>query len=168
MAGQKEHGLTVVISPLQSLMKDQVDNLNEYGLVDAVTMNGLLSPVERAEALERVANGLATIFYVSPELLRSRTTQKLLLARNVVRFVIDEAHCFSAWRLDFRVDYLYIGDFIRELQSKKGLTSPIPVSCFTATAKQKVISNIHDYFQEKLELSPPKKSPIRMHSSAAR
>ena len=67
MAGQTEHGLTVVISPLQSLMKDQVDNLSEHGLVDAVTVNGLLSPVERAEALERVANGLATIFYISPE-----------------------------------------------------------------------------------------------------
>ena len=152
MAGQAEHGLTVVISPLQSLMKDQVDNLSEYGLVDAVTVNGLLSPVERAEALERVANGLATVFYISPEQLRSRTIEQLLLARNVVRFVIDEAHCFSAWGQDFRVDYLYIGDFIRELQAKKGLASPIPVSCFTATAKQKVISDIRDYFQEKLGL----------------
>ena len=117
-----------------------------------LTVNGLLSPVERAEALERVANGLATILYISPELLRSRTIEKLLLTRNVVRFVIDEAHCFSAWGQDFRVDYLYIGDFIRELQGKKGLTSPIPVSCFTATAKQKVISDIRDYFQEKLGL----------------
>lgn len=150
MAGQTEHGLTVVISPLQSLMKDQVDNLNEHGLVDAVTVNGLLSPVERAEALERVANGLATVFYISPEQLRSRTIETLLLSRNVVRFVIDEAHCFSAWGQDFRVDYLYIGDFIRELQAKKGMSSPIPVSCFTATAKQKVISDIHDYFKEKL------------------
>ncbi len=152
MAGQREHALTVVISPLQSLMKDQVDNLSEYGLVDAVTVNGLLSPVERAEALERVSNGLATLFYISPEQLRSRTIEKLLLSRNVARFVIDEAHCFSAWGQDFRVDYLYIGDFIRELQKKKGLISPIPVSCFTATAKQKVISDIRDYFQSKLGL----------------
>lgn len=152
MAGQSEHALTVVISPLQSLMKDQVDNLSEYGLVDAVTVNGMLSPVERAEALERVSNGLATLFYISPEQLRSRTIEKLLLSRNVARFVIDEAHCFSAWGQDFRVDYLYIGDFIRELQKKKGLTSPIPVSCFTATAKQKVISDIRDYFQSKLGL----------------
>ena len=150
MAGQTEHGLTVVISPLQSLMKDQVDNLSKQGLVDAVTVNGLLSPVERAEALERVKNGLATIFYISPEQLRSRTIEKLLMARNVVRFVIDEAHCFSAWGQDFRVDYLYIGDFIRELQDKKGLSASIPVSCFTATAKQKVISDIRDYFRTKL------------------
>ena len=152
MAGQSEHALTVVISPLQSLMKDQVDNLSEYGLVDAVTVNGLLSPVERAEALERVSNGLANLFYISPEQLRSRTIEKLLISRSVARFVIDEAHCFSAWGQDFRVDYLYIGDFIRDLQQKKGLTSPIPVSCFTATAKQKVISDIRDYFQSKLGL----------------
>ena len=119
MAGECAHGLTVVISPLQSLMKDQVDNLSEKGIVDAVTVNGMLSPIERAEALERVASGLATIFYISPEQLRSPTIEKLLLARNVVRFVIDEAHCFSAWGQDFRVDYLYIGDFISEYQKKK-------------------------------------------------
>lgn len=150
MAGQAEHGLTVVISPLQSLMKDQVDNLNERGIADAVTVNGLLSPIERAEALERVASGRASLFYLSPEQLRSRTIEKLLYSRNVVRFVIDEAHCFSAWGQDFRVDYLYIGDFIRELQEKKQMHTPIPVSCFTATAKQKVISDIRDYFKEKL------------------
>lgn len=153
MAGECAHGLTVVISPLQSLMKDQVDNLNEKGLVDAVTVNGLLSPIERAEALDRVASGLATLLYISPEQLRSRTIEKLLMSRNVVRFVIDEAHCFSAWGQDFRVDYLYIGDFIRELQKKKQLKNPIPVSCFTATAKQKVISDICDYFQRKLNIS---------------
>lgn len=150
MAGECAHGLTVVISPLQSLMKDQVDNLAEKGLVDAVTVNGLLSPIERSEALERVASGLATMLYISPEQLRSRTIERLLLSRNVVRFVIDEAHCFSAWGQDFRVDYLYIGDFIREYQKKKQLKHPIPVSCFTATAKQKVISDICDYFQRKL------------------
>lgn len=153
MAGQTEHGLTVVISPLQSLMKDQVDNLNQKGLADAVTVNGLLNPVERAESLKRVSNGLATLLYISPEQLRSRTIEKHLLSRNVVRFVIDEAHCFSAWGQDFRVDYLYIGDFIREYQQKKCMEKPIPVSCFTATAKQKVISDICDYFKEKLNLN---------------
>lgn len=133
-------------------MKDQVDNLAEKGLVDAVTINGLLSPVERSEALERVSSGLATIIYISPEQLRSRTIERLLLSRNVVRFVIDEAHCFSAWGQDFRVDYLYIGDFIREYCEKKSMIRTIPVSCFTATAKQKVISDICDYFKEKLNL----------------
>ena len=152
MAGEASRGLTVVISPLQSLMKDQVDNLAQRGIADAVTINGLLSPIERAEAMERVSSGLASILYISPEALRSSSIERLLLSRNVVRFVIDEAHCFSAWGQDFRVDYLYIGDFIRNLQEKKNQKDRIAVSCFTATAKQKVISDICDYFKQKLDL----------------
>lgn len=152
IAGDTARGLTVVISPLQSLMKDQVDNLEKLGIADAVTINGLLSSIERADAIERVANGLASILYLSPESLRSKSIEKLLLSRNVVRFVIDEAHCFSAWGQDFRVDYMYIGDFIRKLQEKKNLNYKIPVSCFTATAKQKVISDIREYFKDKLGL----------------
>ena len=152
MAGELSRALTVVISPLQSLMKDQVDNLEKRNIAEAVTINGLLSPVERAEALERVANGIASILYISPESLRSKTIERLFLSRNIDRFVIDEAHCFSAWGQDFSVDYLYIGDFIRELREKKGSGCQIPVSCFTATAKQKVISDIKDYFKRKLNL----------------
>ena len=152
MAGRNEHGLTIVISPLQSLMKDQVDNLAEKGISEAVTINGLLDPISRTNAFERVADGSASILYIAPEMLRSKTIEKLLLSRNVVRFVIDEAHCFSAWGQDFRVDYLYIADFIRKLQEKKGNNINIPVSCFTATAKQKVITDIKEYFQKKLGL----------------
>jgi ATP-dependent DNA helicase RecQ len=102
-----------------------------------VTINGLLDPIERAAAIQQVAEGTANLLYIAPEMLRSKTIEKLLISRNVVRFVIDEAHCFSAWGHDFRVDYLYIGDFIRNLQNKKQLSQPIAVSCFTATAKQK-------------------------------
>lgn len=152
MAGETERALTVVISPLQSLMKDQVDNLTKRGIAEAVTINGLLSPIERAEAIERVESGIASILYISPESLRSATIERLFLSRHIDRFVIDEAHCFSAWGQDFRVDYLYIGDFIRELQEKKGRGCKISVSCFTATAKQKVISDIKEYFKEKLNI----------------
>lgn len=152
MSGETERALTVVISPLQSLMKDQVDNLAKRGIADAVAINGLLSPIERAEAIERVESGVASILYISPESLRSVTIERLFLSRKIDRFVIDEAHCFSAWGQDFRVDYLYIGDFIKELQEKKGNGCRIPVSCFTATAKQKVISDIKEYFKKKLDL----------------
>ena len=152
MAGRNIHGLTVVISPLQSLMKDQVDNLADCGISSVVTINGLLDPIERANAIQQVADGTANILYIAPEMLRSRTIEKLLVSRNVVRFVIDEAHCFSAWGQDFRTDYLYIGDFIRNLQEKKRQSKPIAVSCFTATAKQKVISDICEYFKQKLGL----------------
>jgi len=152
IAGETARGLTVVISPLQSLMKDQVDHLEEKGIPDAVTINGLLDPLERKEAIDRVANGMASILYISPESLRSATIENILAARNVVRFVIDEAHCFSSWGHDFRVDYLYIGDFIRKLQDRKGNSQAIPVSCFTATAKQQVIRDIQTYFRRKLGL----------------
>lgn len=74
------------------------------------------------------------------------------MARHVVRFVVDEAHCFSSWGQDFRVDYLYIGKFISEYQKRKQLQRPIPVSCFTATAKQKVVQDICDYFKQTLNL----------------
>lgn len=150
MAGENEKGLTVVISPLQSLMKDQVDNLERIGITEAVTINGLLDPIERAKSIERIKDGRASILYLSPESLRSKTIEKLLLGRKIARFVIDEAHCFSSWGQDFRVDYLYIGDFIKLLQENKNLEEQIPVSCFTATAKQKVIEDICSYFKEKL------------------
>ncbi|MCM1177639.1 MAG: RecQ family ATP-dependent DNA helicase [Bacteroides sp.] len=144
--GSMSRSLTVVISPLQSLMKDQVENLEKKGITDAVYINGLLSPIERAETLERVRSGKANLLYIAPEQLRSKTIEKILMSRAISRFVIDEAHCFSAWGQDFRIEYMYIGEFLRELQKKKGLNRNIPVSCFTATAKPKVISDISDYF----------------------
>lgn len=145
-------GVTVVISPLVSLMKDQIDNLEGGGITEAVTINGLLDPVERALSFERIERGQASILYISPESLRLKSIEYLLMKRNVIRFVIDEAHCFSSWGQDFRVDYLYIGDFIKNLSGKKGLEHPINVSCFTATARVKVIEDICRYFKDKLNL----------------
>lgn len=153
MEGRTVHGLTVIISPLQSLMKDQVDNLADKGIVDAVTINGLMDPITRSLAIQRVQNGDASLLYIAPEMLRSNTIKRVLMARHVVRFVIDEAHCFSSWGHDFRVDYLYIGKFISQYQKEKHLTEAIPVSCFTATAKQKVIQDICDYFKQTLGIN---------------
>ncbi|GAA4339543.1 RecQ family ATP-dependent DNA helicase [Flaviaesturariibacter amylovorans] len=155
LSGEAARALTVIISPLQSLMKDQVDNLARKGITDAVTINGLLDPIERQKAIERVQGtspdiSVAHLLYISPESLRSVTIERLLMGRKIARFVIDEAHCFSTWGQDFRVDYLYIGEFLRNLQEKKGLQEPIPVSCFTATAKPQVIEDIQAYFQNKL------------------
>ena len=152
ISGEASKALTIVISPLQSLMKDQVDNLEKIGITEAVTINGLLDPIERAKSFERVEDGSASILYISPESLRSKTIERLILGRKIARFVIDEAHCFSSWGQDFRVDYLYIADFIRSIQEKKNIEDGIPVSCFTATAKQKVIEDIREYFREKLSL----------------
>ena len=152
MSGENTNGLTVIISPLQALMKDQVDNLEKAGITDAVTINGLLDPIERSKSFERVEGGNASMLYISPESLRSKSIERLILGRRIARFVIDEAHCFSSWGQDFRVDYLYIGDFIQSIQLQKNLSEGIPVSCFTATAKQKVIEDIRNYFKEKLSI----------------
>lgn len=148
IAGEATKALTVIISPLQSLMKDQVENLERRGIAEAVYINGLLSPIERQQAFERITSGEVSLLYIAPEQLRSNTLEKALLSRSINRFVIDEAHCFSAWGQDFRIEYQHIGEFLKDLQNKKGLDKPIPVSCFTATARPKVISDIIDYFDK--------------------
>lgn len=152
MDGEASKALTVVISPLQSLMKDQVDNLEKKDILQAVTINGSLDPIERSKAFERVENGTATLLYITPESLRSRRIEALILKRHIARIVIDEAHCFSAWGHDFRVDYLYIAEFIKQIQAKRNRSIPIPVSCFTATAKPQVVEEIQAYFRQQLNL----------------
>jgi len=81
MYGESSNALTIVISPLQSLMKDQVDNLEKNAITNAVTINGLLDPIERAKSFERVEDGSASILYISPESLRSKTIERLILGR---------------------------------------------------------------------------------------
>lgn len=157
MQGELTRSLTVVISPLVSLMKDQVEVLEDrFQNVQAVHLSGLLSPLERQQVLEQVEQGGAHLLYIAPETLRSPTLARLLRARHIARFVVDEAHCFSSWGHDFRVDYLYIAPYIKQLQEDKGLSRPIPISCFTATAKPQVIADISNYFKEGLgiELQP--------------
>ncbi|MER2998957.1 RecQ family ATP-dependent DNA helicase [Pontibacter populi] len=154
MKGDANRALTVIISPLQALMKDQVDVLrNRFDITTAVAINGLLSPLERADAIQTVQDGGANLLYISPESLRSKTIYRLLKGRQIERFVIDEAHCFSSWGQDFRVDYLYIGRFLKELTEAKNLSQPIPVSCFTATAKPEVVQDIIHYFKEQANLN---------------
>tara|TARA_R110002096_G_scaffold436067_1_gene666767 strand:- start:1499 stop:6313 length:4815 start_codon:yes stop_codon:yes gene_type:complete len=152
MKGSLSRQLTVVISPLVSLMKDQVENLEKrFDITKAVAINGLLSPLERQDAIERVLKGDVQLLYLSPESLRSPTILRILKQRSIARFVIDEAHCFSSWGQDFRVDYLYIADFIKSLEEER-MSGKIPVSCFTATAKPQVVEDIKTYFKTKLNI----------------
>lgn len=76
MSGHSVHGLTVVISPLQSLMKDQVDNLADRGITDAVTINGLLDPITRALSIQRVQNGEASLLYIAPKCFVQKPLRK--------------------------------------------------------------------------------------------
>lgn len=143
--------LTIVISPLQALMKNQVDgfkNKNQNFIVAAIS--GYLDPLSRAETLRQVGDGLVDILYLAPEALRSNSIFNALKRRVIERFVIDEAHCFSAWGHDFRQDYYFIADTIKELE-KAEFQPKIPVSCFTATAKMEVIKDIKDYLAQKLD-----------------
>lgn len=148
--GEAVKGLTVVISPLQSLMQDQVENLRVSSINNVGTINGGMNLLERKNTIERVNAGEINILYIAPESLRSPSIFKLLARRNIVRFVIDEAHCFSTWGHDFRVDYLYIATFIKKIQDESLKSKAIPISCFTATAKKEVVEDISKYFLEKL------------------
>lgn len=143
----KTGALTVVISPLVALMADQVAGLASKGIISCVTINGLLSMPERAEALDKVRLGDASILIISPEQLRSRSLRRVLDQREIGGWVLDEAHCLSKWGHDFRPDYRYVGRFIR--QRAEGKSIP-PLLCLTATAKPDVIEEIRFYFQEEL------------------
>ena len=142
--------LTIVITPLQALMKDQVDNLiAKTGLPCAAALSGLLTPPERGDVLERVRLGDVALLYVAPEQLRNRSFRKTISQREIGCWVFDEAHCLSKWGHDFRPDYLYAGRFIRELAGEMKAPAP-PVACFTATAKADVRCEIVDFFEREL------------------
>jgi ATP-dependent DNA helicase RecQ len=142
--------MTVVISPLQALMKDQVDNLMKLtGTPFAAAISGLQTPPERGEVLERIRLGDVAILYIAPEQLRSRSVRSVLSQREIGCWVFDEAHCVSKWGHDFRPDYLYAARFIREFASDYSQPVP-PVCCFTATAKSDVIDDITSHFLDEL------------------
>ena len=143
----KTGALTVVISPLVALMADQVAGLEARGIGSCVTVNGLLSMPERADALDRVRLGDAGILLISPEQLRSVSLRRALAQREIGAWVLDEAHCLSRWGHDFRPDYRYVGRFIRE---KAGEDAAPPVLCLTATAKPEVVDEIGDFFRKEL------------------
>ena len=143
----KTGALTVVISPLVALMADQVAGLERQRIGSCVTVNGMLSMPERADALDRVRLGDAGILITSPEQLRSVSLRRALDQREIGAWVLDEAHCLSRWGHDFRPDYRYVARFIREKAGKEPVP---PVLCLTATAKPDVTEDIARHFRERL------------------
>lgn len=145
MRYQRHNALSIVISPLQALMKDQVDNFSKLtGTGIAASLSGMLTLPERSALQEGVRMGDIGILFVSPEQLRNSSFINCIKQREIGAWIFDEAHCLSKWGHDFRPDYLYSIRFIRELAQQEKCTIP-PVQCFTATAKKDVkfeITNI--------------------------
>ncbi|MEI5908897.1 DNA helicase RecQ [Bacillus spongiae] len=133
-------GTTVVISPLISLMKDQVDALNEMG-IRATYINSTLSSNEVTTRVQHLINGEYKLIYIAPERLESVTFLQQLKQAKIPLIAIDEAHCISQWGHDFRPSYLKITSFINEFQPKPR------VIALTATATSQVRNDICEQLQ---------------------
>jgi len=128
-------GITLVISPLISLMKDQVQALNQAG-VHAAYINSSLSESQISKALRLAAAGQYKIIYVAPERLETYGFLTFARQSDISMLTVDEAHCISQWGQDFRPSYLKIVQFIRQLEKR-----PV-ISAFTATATETVKEDI--------------------------
>ena len=128
-------GVTVVVSPLVALMKDQVDSLHIKGFKEATFINSSVTVDEQRDRLQALKAGRFKLVYISPERFRSRAFLLTLKAIQIALFVVDESHCISQWGHDFRPDYLALKDAIAALGSPQ-------VAAFTATATHEARKDI--------------------------
>ena len=123
--------LTIIVSPLVALMNDQVDNL--IGTYRGVaTLNGNIPATEKEDIIQKIKDKKINILYLAPELLLSYSISSFIGERRIGLFVVDEAHTVTTWGRDFRVDYWFLGDYLR--QSKRILKYSFPIFALTATA----------------------------------
>lgn len=122
--------LTIVVSPLLALMNDQVDGLTGYDAV--ATLNSDKTAADKERILRGVREGTINILYLSPELLLSYTITSFIGERQLGLLVVDEAHTVTTWGRDFRVDYWFLGDYLRK--ARRILKYPFPIFALTATA----------------------------------
>ncbi|GAA4709312.1 RecQ family ATP-dependent DNA helicase [Brevibacillus fulvus] len=132
-------GITLVVSPLISLMVDQVQRLRMRGKFSAVYLNSSLEPAETRRLLSEVEQGRYKLVYISPEKLQQPNIQQLLARRGVSLVAVDEAHCISQWGHDFRTDYLRLPEIVQKLGNP-------PVLAVTATATEEVQREIARLF----------------------
>lgn len=132
-------GVAVIVSPLISLMKDQIDALTERGL-PATFINSSIDSAEQGRRIQGMVDGDFKMLYIAPERFRNRRFVEQLSRIEVSFVAVDEAHCVSQWGHDFRPDYLRIGSFLRKLGSPQ-------VCAFTATATPEVRKDITEFLQ---------------------
>lgn len=135
LPGVLGQGVTLVVSPLLALMKDQIDSMPGPMRAAAISITSELSPAQARRALDEVAQGRYRLVFVAPERLRQATLLRALRQAGVARLVVDEAHCVSVWGHDFRPDYLGISE------ARRALGDP-PILALTATAPPRVAKDI--------------------------
>jgi ATP-dependent DNA helicase RecQ len=133
-------GTTLVVSPLISLMKDQVDELNRRG-IPSHALHSMLPADRRRAALQAARAGQLRLLYVAPERFVSHEFLRVLDELPIARFVVDEAHCVSQWGHDFRPDYRRLRTAVERCRTVDGSTRP-PMAAFTATATHEVRDDI--------------------------
>ncbi len=142
------NGLTLVISPLIALMRDQVLQLSELG-IKAAALNSANSQIQNQDISQAAVNGTIKILYISPERLARDDTIKFLQQCNIAAIAVDEAHCISRWGHDFRPDYQHI-DKVRDALGSG--SNRMQMLAFTATADEQTQKDI----EEKLFITKPK------------
>jgi ATP-dependent DNA helicase RecQ len=133
-------GTTLVVSPLISLMKDQVDELNRRNIPSAA-LHSMLAPETRRDVIAAARAGRFRLLYVAPERFASDAFVRALADMTISRFVIDEAHCLSEWGHDFRPDYRRLADAAAACRPAEAGPRP-PIAAFTATATAEVRDDI--------------------------
>lgn len=147
MAAERNNLITIVISPLIGLMKDQVNNISDMTSC-AVTINSEYTPLEKENIKEKIRNGESSIIYISPESLLSNSDIKTFIGeRDIGLLVIDEAHTVATWGKNFRPDYWYLGDYLDKL--RHSFNYIFPIATFTATST--ISDNNDDMYHDIIE-----------------
>ncbi|AYF55171.1 ATP-dependent DNA helicase RecQ [Clostridium novyi] len=129
----KIKAVTIVITPLIALMRDQVEQLKEkMGIEFATFLNSEISFEEKESRIRKIKNGEISIVYMSPELLLGSSLENIIGSRTIALLVVDEAHIVTTWGRDFRADYWFLGTYIEKIRRNK--EKKFPIVCLTATA----------------------------------